>query len=185
MNVAALVIAGYAAVVATVSLTWQIYSRRRSRRPDVEVTLRSALFPAPVRSDGGGGAISELVWHVELRVANRGDKEVYVDGGGLELQDRSGRTFVKGRLEQPDTIPGTARPHHSLNLYFRNDALEENGIDVYRKLVGFANLATGETVRSKRTRVRVRPGSVAEFAARLRRRVRRPLSRGHEHDEQT
>jgi hypothetical protein len=46
-ELAAVIVAGYAAVVATISLGWQIYSKRRTRRPDVEVTLTNAERALP------------------------------------------------------------------------------------------------------------------------------------------
>jgi hypothetical protein len=55
--------------------------------------------------------------------------------------------------EPPDTLPGTAKPHHAVHRYLRHDLVQDHGIDLRRKVVGFARLANGDTVQSKATRL--------------------------------
>jgi hypothetical protein len=53
-------IAGYAAVVATVALGWQILKERRARRPQVEVKISYSLLGYPDREAAGAA-------HIEAR----------------------------------------------------------------------------------------------------------------------
>jgi hypothetical protein len=144
MDVVADVVAGYAAVVGTTSLVWQILSARRARQPGVTVSVMNAIVGY------------DAVHTVCVKVSNReGQRAVGVSSAGLDLQDGSGRTYVHFRKGPVDSIPGTVEPHHALSAYFEVSALEEAGFDLKRALTGFVNLETGDTVRSEPTTLRI------------------------------
>jgi hypothetical protein len=136
----AVVVAGYAAVVGTASLVWQIHSSRVAARPGVTAEIKLACVGYP----------SGAVWTVEVQAINAGgQRPVGVTGAGLCVQDQSGASFVLSRIGPPSTIPGTVEPQHRLSAFFEVAVLESNGFDLKRPLVGFVNLATGQTVRAK------------------------------------
>jgi hypothetical protein len=132
-------IAIYAAVVGTASLGWQIMRSRRADRPGVTVNVENAMI---------GFTDGNATWTVCVKAINGGEQPVGVNGAGLDLQDGSGRTFVLGRLQPLDSIPGTVQPRHEVSAYFPVDVLQQNGFDLTRPIVGFVNLATGDVVRS-------------------------------------
>jgi hypothetical protein len=130
----------YTAVVATGNVLWQVHSKRRARTPDVEVKL----------SNAGLAFGPDLVWTSPSKWSTGGDKPVTVKGAGVRLQDGSGRTLAKFRPDAWDGIPGTVAPHDSAAVFLTHGLAEENGVDLTKGLVGFANLATG-TVTCKPT----------------------------------
>jgi hypothetical protein len=131
-------IAGYAAIVSTVALGWQIHTYRAARKPGIEVRLAlSALI------------FDDPLWVVMITAANNGQRPIGVDGGGLLLQDGSGRTMVPTRMQPAQTIPGTVEPGHSVMTYLEKELLERNGIDLTKPLVGFVTLASGTRVTSR------------------------------------
>lgn len=139
-----IIIAGYAAVVGTGSLGWQIYQshadRRASIEPGVVVKVSNAFLTYP----------TEVVESVKLEVYNTtGSFGVQVSSAGLYLQDGSGRTYVIPQGPPGATIPGTAEPRHSVMTYFLVARMRENGFDLTKPLVGFASLGNGETVDSQ------------------------------------
>jgi hypothetical protein len=137
-------VAIYAAVVGTASLEWQIVRARRTDRPGITVTVANAML-------GYAGA---PVWTVSVKAINLGERPAGVHGAGLDLQDGSGGTFVLGLPHELDSIPGTVQPRHDVNAFIPVDVLEQNGFDLRRPIVGFVNLATGDTIRSKPTTLR-------------------------------
>jgi hypothetical protein len=81
-------------------------------------------------------AALELVSHVT-------QKPVYLEHTPSGLK----RSYVVKPGDELDTIPGTARPHHSLVKYFRWNLLEEIGMDGYW-IIGLARLETDDEIRS-------------------------------------
>jgi hypothetical protein len=155
-------IAGYAAVVATGTFIWQVYVAQRSRRPDVEVTVLTTNLLAPRNEEKTkSGWVSGVTICVEVRVDNRGAKDVGVATAGLVRQDHpnprgplhttADEVVMKHPGDPVDTIPGTVKPHHALRLLIPRKFAEQRGLDLSREVVGFAYLQTGETVRSKPT----------------------------------
>jgi hypothetical protein len=131
-------------VVGTVSLGWQIMRARRADRPGITVKIANAMH----------GYTGTPIWTVSIKAINMGERPVGVNGAGLDLQDGSGRAFVLGRPEPIDTIPGTVEPRHDLTAFIPVAVLESNGFDLTQPLVGYVNLATGDTVRSEPTTLR-------------------------------
>lgn len=141
MNLAGWIVAGYAAVVSTASLAWQVWSWRLARKNRVTATVSAALV---------GLNSGEMVDAVSVDVVNRSDHAVRVKGVGLELQDGSGRQMHQMQTPPGATLPGTIPPHDSASTYFLAENIEqEAGIDVYAPIAAWVQLATGETVRSK------------------------------------
>jgi hypothetical protein len=139
------VIAGYAAVVATGALGWQIVKERQARRPQVEVQIRYALLTYP------GGGLAEAA---NLEARNHGDLPVRVNSAGFNLQDGSGN--VAAVVHQPPgaTLPGVIGPRDSGFTYLLDTEL--GPLDPYRPMVGWVSLSTGERVHSKPTTMRSR-----------------------------
>lgn len=147
MNAAGWVVAGYAAVVSTTSLAWQVISWHLARKNRVTVQVRFGMLDYP----------TGLIDAVLVKVINRSDHTVRVTGVGLDLQDGSGRTVPQVRIPEGAEIPGAVASHDSGSTHFVAEALaKEAGFDIYGKFVAFANLATGETVKSKPTTIRTR-----------------------------
>jgi hypothetical protein len=107
-------IAGYAAVVATVALGWQILKERRARRPQVEVKISYSLLGYPDREAAGAA-------HIEAR--NRGDMPVRVTSAGFELQDDSEKVAHITHQPPGATLPGVIGPRDSGFIYLLEDAL--------------------------------------------------------------
>jgi hypothetical protein len=139
-------VAGYAAVVGTAALGWQIYSTVTSRRLDVRVTLSETM--AMWRDGGTERAIS-------VTVLNNGPEPIEVHGAGLYTQDGSGHLITLMQPSVADTIPGTCQPRHSLATYLPLTWLQHEyvGFNLTQPLRGFADLATGR-IDSKSTTLR-------------------------------
>jgi hypothetical protein len=131
-------IAGYAAVVSTAALGWQILKERRARRPQVEVKVGNAILSYP-----GRGVVESA--HIEAR--NRGDLPIRVTSAGFNLQDGTARTLAV--IQQPPgaTLPGAIGPRDSGMTYLLLDDL--GPLDPFRPLVGWVSLSTGERIHSK------------------------------------
>lgn len=147
MNAAGWIVAGYAAVVSSASLAWQVWSWHLARKNRVEVVIRFAFL----------ALTSGVVDAVSVKVINRSDHTVRVTGAGLDLQDDSGNQLHQKQVVEGADLPGAVASHDSGSTFFLVDAIEqEAGIDTYAPIVGFAHLATGETVKSKPTTIRTR-----------------------------
>jgi hypothetical protein len=139
MDTAGWVVAGYAAIVSTASLAWQVISWHLARRNRVKVAVKAALL---------GFDNGEMVDAVCVEVVNRSDHAVRVTGVGLFLQDGSGRQLHQIREPPGATIPGTVAAHDSGSTFFTVEDIEDS-VDVYEAITGWVQLATGEMVRSK------------------------------------
>lgn len=119
----ALLIAGYAALVATASLGWQVYVRRQQRKPNVLLTVRHAgpfgrmmvqSSEHPPRPDEGTMPVhAEYV--LDIVVVNRGETTEVVEAIGVDpvLPESGGRPdpplWFHERNEQ--LAPGDAIKH--------------------------------------------------------------------------
>ncbi len=108
------VIAGYAAVVATAALGWEIRKARQARRPQVEVAISYAVLGYPDRG------MQECA-HIEVR--NRGDLPVRVTSAGFKLQDGSDMIASIPHQQPAATIPGVIEPRDSGFTYLLKDEL--------------------------------------------------------------
>ncbi len=135
-------IAGYAAVVSSAALGWQVYSWRHQHRSHVDVEARFALAVLP-----GSDSPAKVV---AIGVANRSDHAVRVTGAGLDLQDGSATScIISGSfLGRP---PGTVAPRDSASAYLPLDQVEAEGINITEPVTAWARLATGELVKSTPT----------------------------------
>lgn len=140
MNAAGWIVAGYAAIVSTASLVWQVTSWKLARKNRVEVSVAAALIGL---TDGG------MTDALAINLVNHSDHAVRVTGVGIDLQDGSGRQAHLVREPPGATIPGTVAPHDSGSTYFLTEELEESGVDIFGPIAGWVRLATGETMKSK------------------------------------
>lgn len=142
---ATIAIAGYAAIVSTAALGWQVYSWRDQRRSHVAVEARFALAILP-DSDPAAKVVA-------IGVANRSDHPVRVTGAGLDLQDDSGYQLHTFGQFPGATLPGVVSPRDSASAFLPLEKVEEEGIDITEPVTAWARLATGELVKSKPTRL--------------------------------
>jgi hypothetical protein len=131
-------IAGYAAVVSTVAVGWQIQKERRARRPQVEVKVSYALLGYPDRDPAEAA---------EITARNRGDLPVRVNSAGFNLQDGSGNALVITWQPPGATLPGVIGPRDAGFTYLRREEL--GPLDPFRPLVGWVSLSTGERIHSR------------------------------------
>jgi hypothetical protein len=141
----AAIIAGYAAVVATGSLGWQVYQWRHRRRSHVEVRVRWGLVAAEPNT----------VHAIIVTAVNRSEHRVRLTGFGLYLQDGSGDHFQQWRpFYGLPTLHGHIEPHDSEAGFLSPTDIETAGIDPHEPVTAWVQLATGETVNSSPTRLR-------------------------------
>jgi len=131
----ALVISGYAAVVSTISLVWQVFLWRERRRTRVAVGLR--LFEVAV----AGGEEQR----VGVRAFNHSENAVRLTGAELEPQDGSGSRFFIARAPENPVISA----HDSLDTWVARRALEEAGLDLSKPIVAIVRVADGGAFRSR------------------------------------
>ena len=147
MNTVAAVIAIYAAVVATGSLVWQIFTWRHKQRSRVEVSVRIAIAaPAP-------GVTQQAI---SITAANRSEHAVRVTSVGLDLNRDDGWQFHQAVPILGASLPGIVQPHDAgVGMIDRENA-EEEGLDLFQPVVAWIRLSTGEICRSNPTRI-IRP----------------------------
>lgn len=131
-------VAIYAAVVSTIALGWQIQKERRARRPQVEVKVSYALLGYPSRGPAE-------VAHIEAR--NRGNLPVRVNSAGFNLQDGSGNALAI--TWQPPTRRCLASSDRAMPASPTSSRTSRGPLDLYRPLVGWVSLSTGERIHSK------------------------------------
>jgi hypothetical protein len=129
-----LLIAGYAAAVATASVAWQVYQWREKRRIrlDIQLSLVEAM---------DGGSREE---RVRVRTVNRGEVPVRWTAAELEPQDGSSRRFFFGRPPDTPVIPA----YDSLDTWATRADLEGAGLVLSDPVVAIVRVATGEEFRS-------------------------------------
>jgi hypothetical protein len=138
----ALIVAIVAALLAAISLGWQLLSLRRWRKRRVEVDLRLGL---PIYREGGGD------WSVFVEVVNNTEHPVRWISAALELAD--GRRLYLMQQPPGGELPAILEPHESHQTWTRAPELELGGLDLTEPVVGEAKLDTGELVHSPRRRL--------------------------------
>ena len=149
---AALVIALIAALLAAVSLGWQLgaaLTRRRRERVDVEARLG-----LPVYTQGRGR------WAVFIEIANASDHPIRWVAAALELRD--GRTLYLMDHPPGGELPAVIQPHDSHHTWVDCDEVERQGVNLHEPIAAIVKMATGEIYRS-------RPRRLAGRRARLQR----------------
>jgi hypothetical protein len=139
-------IAGFAAVVATGGLAWQVYAWRHRRQVHVDIQVRYGIVVP----------LNEAVHIISIEARNRGEHVVRVTSVGLDLQDGSGSTFQQLQRFNFATLPGTIEPFDSATAFIEVSEAEAAGIDVYEPITARVWLATGEVVKSPPTPIRSR-----------------------------
>lgn len=137
----------YAAVIATLSLAWQISRWYREHGNRVEVAVKFAFLTYG----------SQLRDTIAIRATNRSEHAVRVISVGLNAQDGSGRTLQPISQIEGATLPGEVGPRDHAEAFIPVDQLDpDHGVDLYRPLTGWVTLATGETIQSKPSTLRQR-----------------------------
>jgi hypothetical protein len=142
-TIAALV-AGYAAVVATASLAWQIYAWRHRHRSRVDVSVRLAI---------GAPSANATVHAISVTATNRSEHPVRVVGVGLDLNRPDGWQFHQAAPIYGATLPGVVQPHDAGEAMIDRGAAEQEDLDLGEPAIAWIRLATGETVNSEPTQL--------------------------------
>jgi len=126
-------IAGYAAVVGTAALGWEVWNASRPRRPDVNVGV----------SVVGSGRDDRLTCMLVVR--NRGDHPIKVEEVGIRM---AGKPVLYVALTSHNTfdstVPGVVEPSDAGVAGFESDVLRDAGMDLWRPVDGYAILSTQE-----------------------------------------
>jgi hypothetical protein len=138
----ALIVAIAAAVLAAVSLGWQLLGIRRRRRRRVEVDVRLGL---PIYPQGGGD------WSVFVEVRNGTDHPVRWVSASLELGD--GRRLYLMQQPAGGELPVVLQPHDSHQTWAPCRILEQGGLELTETVVATAKLDSGEVLPSPRRRL--------------------------------
>jgi len=87
---------------------------------------------------------------------HRGDEplchKVRVTSAGFEMQNGSGQQVVIAWPPNGSSIPGEVQAHDAGMTWMSEDDLSSSGLDIYKPLVGWVDLATGERFRRRRRR---------------------------------
>jgi hypothetical protein len=139
----ALLIAIVAAVLALISLVWQIATAlAHRRRHAIEVEARLGL---PVYSQGAGR------WAVFIEVFNRTDHPLRWVSAALETKD--GRIFYLMEHPPGGELPAVIQPHDSHHTWVDCHELERQGLALEEPVIAAAKVATGEIYRSPAKRL--------------------------------
>ena len=139
----ALLIAIVAAVLALISLVWQIATAlAHRRRHAIDVEARLGL---PVYSQGAGR------WAVFIEVFNRTDHPVRWVSAALETKD--GRIFYLMEHPPGGELPAVIQPHDSHHTWVDCHELERQGLALEEPVIAAAKVATGEIYRSPAKRL--------------------------------
>lgn len=135
-----------AVLLAGASLAWQVIQHRQKGKPRAEVNWRLAVVgPAPEHG------LPEPVPSLSVKVVNRDDAAVNVSMVGLIVQDGSGDQWLKNPYDRAswDTLPGKVEPRDAGEQFIPLALLVEYGFDIDKPIVAYANLGTGEQLRSR------------------------------------
>ena len=138
-----LVIALLAALLAVLSLGWQIgaaLAGRRRQRIDVEARLG-----LPVYGQGRGR------WAVFIEVTNGSDHPIRWVSAALELRD--GRVLYLMEHPPGGELPSVIGPRDSHHTWVECDEVERQGVDLHEPIAAAAKIATGEVHRSRPRRL--------------------------------
>lgn len=140
------IIAGYAAIVATSGLAWQVYAWQHRRIAHVDVQVRYGIAVP----------LAELVRMISIEASNRGKHVVRVNGVGLDLQGDSGGSYQQVRMLDFAALPGSIESFDAATAFITVTEAERAGFDVFKPITAWVRLATGETMKSAPTRLRSR-----------------------------
>jgi hypothetical protein len=144
MDAIPIIIAVYAALVATGSLCWQIYTWRHRRQNRVEVSVRLA-----VASSASGQTIQALL----VSATNRSEHPLRVSGVGLDLHRDDNYQFHQVKSLYGATLPGVVDPNDAGTALIMRDEAEAEGLDISKPVKAWVRLATGELVYSEPTQI--------------------------------
>jgi hypothetical protein len=129
------IIAGYAALVSTGGVVWEVLRFRQERRLRVEVILDPILLAGE----------ESIGWGARIQVRNRSDHPVRVTMVSLD-QDGKKPSIWK---PVPATIPGTVEAHDAGSVSLHVDELAAMDLDPSRPIIPWATLSTGEPLEGK------------------------------------
>jgi hypothetical protein len=135
-----LALASYAAIVATLSLAWQVYLWWHRRSSHVKVSLVTTVI-----AHRGG----EDLQAITIVATNRSEHPVRVTIAGIERHDDSGVHALTFTSPDGGTMPGVIQPHDSGEIKIEGEELRKNGVSLYDSIAGWVQLATGELLRSE------------------------------------
>jgi hypothetical protein len=138
----ALAVAILAAVMAAVSLAWQMSRALRGRHRGVFVEVRLGL---PVYQQGGGQ------WAVFIEALNQTEHPVRWVSAALETRD--GRSLYLMQYPSGGELPAVIAPHDSHHTWVACTELERSGLDLRVPIAASAKLDSGEMIRSKTRRL--------------------------------
>jgi len=145
----ALALAGFAALLAVISLGWQIASALARRRRRVRVEARLGL---PVYQQGGGS------WAVFIEVRNETDHPVRWVSATLATADD--RSLYLMQFPPGGELPAVIEPGDSHHTWVAVTELERSGLDLHTPIAAEIKLADGGLIRSRARRLVSR--SIAE-----------------------
>lgn len=160
MELVTILIAGYAAIVATVVAWWQIRSWSKERRPHATVTV---LWALPMTDKTGEhGAFRLRGWYdtttdvpfVAVRVTNQGTYPIHIAEAGLYAQNHhspDARVILSHPPREHATMPGTVDRGATGLAFSERAALEEGGFNLRDAVIAYATLESGETFKSQPT----------------------------------
>jgi hypothetical protein len=137
----ALIVAAAAALLALVSLLWQVLATRR-KRGRIEVDVRLGL---PIYQQGGGS------WAVFVEVLNHTEHPVRWVSASLELSD--GRRLYLMQQPPGGELPAVLQPHDSHQTWAPCHELERAGLDLSEPVFATAKMDSGALLRSPRRRL--------------------------------
>jgi hypothetical protein len=134
----ALLVAALAALLAAISLGWQIASALRRRRRSVHVDARLGV---PVYQHGGGD------WAVFIEVFNRTEHPVRWVSARLDTSDE--RSLYLMQFPPGGELPAVIEAGDSQHTWVAATELERSGLELRRPVVAEVKLADGTIVRSR------------------------------------
>jgi hypothetical protein len=145
------VIAGYAAIVATAALGWEVSKEIRSRRLKIEVEVTSEFFSVDDKPS----------WWARIEVRNHSDRPIRVESVGFDFQADLVKAVMIKDQEPGMTVPGVIAAHDSGFARFPKDKLDRYGVDTTQPLAGWARLSTGERFEAELVKLWKKPSGDA------------------------
>ena len=139
-------IAGYAAIVATGGLAWQVYAWQHRRKAHVDVQVRYGIAVP----------LADAVHMISIEARNRSEHVVRVNGVGLDLQGDDQGSYQQVRKLDFATLPGPIESFDAATAFITVTEAERAGFNVCEPITAWVRLATGETIKSAPTRLRSR-----------------------------
>jgi hypothetical protein len=142
-----IIVATYAAVVASAALGWQVFIWRVARRNRVSVTLIMGLAQVAERRYGPA---------IYVVVRNFGPHPIRTVAAGLHVSLKDGTSRVI-HASVGALLTAKVEPNDAASVRLLRDDLELEGVNFDQAMVGWVDLATGERAKSPRLTLIPRP----------------------------